>query len=270
MLRLQVGDVRRRRCEALTTSSQRSVAQAVGDQVVDDAALRRSAAACTAPGACARRSRSLDSTRCRNALRAVARDLELAHVRDVEDAGARAHGAVLLGDADVVDRHLPAGERHHAGAELDVAGVQRRAPERGAHVPLRLDRRPGAPKRTSWAVAFAARASSGCSAPMRQRKSNSSRRWVRIISGPSVETVTAHAALEEGAEDAHDLLVVAERAGQQVRGRADLQHGAGVAQQPRRAPDRWRPGCRGRCGRAAGARRPRRSRRRSPPRRRGS
>ncbi len=55
--------------------------------------------------------------------------LNLAHVADVEQARARAHGQMLVGDAAVLDRHLPATERDHAGAHRDVAGVQRRATE---------------------------------------------------------------------------------------------------------------------------------------------
>ena len=54
-------------------------------------------------------------------------DLDLAHVRDVEDAGVGANGAVLLDDALVLDGHLPAGERNHPCPERDVPVVQRRA-----------------------------------------------------------------------------------------------------------------------------------------------
>ena len=57
-------------------------------------------------------------------------DLELAHVRDVEDAAVLADGAVLGDDPLVLDRHLPAGERHHARAERDVALVERRSEQR--------------------------------------------------------------------------------------------------------------------------------------------
>ena len=52
--------------------------------------------------------------------RVLAGDLDLAHVADVEQAGARAHGQVLVGDAGILDGHVPAAERHHAGAERDV------------------------------------------------------------------------------------------------------------------------------------------------------
>ena len=58
---------------------------------------------------------------------ARALDLELAHVRDVEDAAVRPHGAMLGDDAVVLDRQFPAGEGDHASAGLDVAVVQRRA-----------------------------------------------------------------------------------------------------------------------------------------------
>ncbi len=59
-------------------------------------------------------------------MRARPLDLELAHVRDVEDAAVRAHGAVLRDHALVLDRHLPAGEGHHPRAGGDVAVVERR------------------------------------------------------------------------------------------------------------------------------------------------
>ena len=57
-------------------------------------------------------------------------DLELAHVRDVEDAGVRAHRLVLRDHALVLDRHLPAGERDHARAERDVPIVEGRSAQR--------------------------------------------------------------------------------------------------------------------------------------------
>ena len=57
-------------------------------------------------------------------------DLDLPHVRDVEDAGAGAHGPVLGDHALVLDGHLPAGERHHARAQRHMAFEERRAPQR--------------------------------------------------------------------------------------------------------------------------------------------
>jgi hypothetical protein len=59
----------------------------------------------------------------------AARGLDLPHVADVEDPDALAHCHVLLADAGVLDRHLPARERHQLRAGGDVAVVQRRAPE---------------------------------------------------------------------------------------------------------------------------------------------
>ena len=46
---------------------------------------------------------------------------DLAHVRDVEDAGAGAHRDVLLAHALVLHRHLPARERNHARARAQHA-----------------------------------------------------------------------------------------------------------------------------------------------------
>jgi len=57
-------------------------------------------------------------------------DLDLPHVRDVEDARVRADHFVLLDHALVLDRHLPARERDHPGAEDDVTVVERRAAKR--------------------------------------------------------------------------------------------------------------------------------------------
>ena len=61
-------------------------------------------------------------------------DVDVAHVRDVEGAAVRAHRAMLLDHAGVLDGHLVARERHHPRPERDVARVERRALERrGLH-----------------------------------------------------------------------------------------------------------------------------------------
>ena len=52
-------------------------------------------------------------------------DLDLAHVADVEQPGARPHRHVLVDDAGVLDRHVPAGELDHAGAGLAMRVVER-------------------------------------------------------------------------------------------------------------------------------------------------
>ena len=124
-------------------------------------------------------------------------------MRDVEDAGARRARRVLVDDARVVDRHLPAGERDEARARLRRGG--RTAACAGAAV-LRHRVRPRSPcqARTKLprARARSRRAPRRVQRADRHRNANSSRRWVRIISGPSVETVTRTPRLEEGAEDA--------------------------------------------------------------------
>ncbi len=53
--------------------------------------------------------------------RTVALDVELAHVRDVEDAARAPHGEVLRDDALVLHGHLPAGERHDAAPRAQHA-----------------------------------------------------------------------------------------------------------------------------------------------------
>ncbi len=58
-------------------------------------------------------------------------DDELAHVRQVEQAGRRADGAVLLEDPAVLDRHQPAGELDDPRAQRLVAVEQRGGQRRG-------------------------------------------------------------------------------------------------------------------------------------------
>ena len=70
-------------------------------------------------------------------MRARPLDVDLAHVRHVEDAGVGADGPVLLDHPLVLDGHLPAGERDKARAECDVAVVERRSEQRLRHAQSR-------------------------------------------------------------------------------------------------------------------------------------
>src|SRR4029453_5878040 len=63
-------------------------------------------------------------------MRPRAFDLELAHVRDVEDPGGGADRLVLGDHALVLHGHLPAGERHHARIQRAVPLVERGPAER--------------------------------------------------------------------------------------------------------------------------------------------
>ena len=57
-------------------------------------------------------------------------NLELAHVRYVEDPSVRTDGTVLRNDTVVLDRHLPAREGNKARTEGDVAFVEGRSAQR--------------------------------------------------------------------------------------------------------------------------------------------
>ena len=59
--------------------------------------------------------------------RVAALDLDLAHVADVEQAGGVAHRVVLIHDAAILNRHLPAAELDHPRAQGDMAIVERRS-----------------------------------------------------------------------------------------------------------------------------------------------
>ena len=102
--------------------------EAVGDQVVDDAAVVvREQRVLRVAGLELRdvvREQLLEEL---PRLRPL--DLELAHVRDVEDAGVGPDRLVLGDHALVLHRHLPAGERHEPRAGFDVLLVEGRAPE---------------------------------------------------------------------------------------------------------------------------------------------
>ena len=80
----------------------------------------------------------------RDSFMVVALDQRLAHMRDVEQPSKFA-GVEMLGEdaRRIVDRHVVAGERRHARAELDVEGVQRRFLVRGfVHGPPVVNKRP--------------------------------------------------------------------------------------------------------------------------------
>jgi hypothetical protein len=99
-------------------------AEAVCDQVVDDpAALVREQRVLRAAGL-----EPVEVVReqaLQQLVRARAFDVDLAHVRDVEDACVGSHRAMLLDHALVLDGHLPAGERDEACPECGVAVVER-------------------------------------------------------------------------------------------------------------------------------------------------
>ena len=115
--------------DAFATIEVAVLVEPVDDQVVDDpAVLVREQRVLRVAGL-----ELVDVVRERR-LQQVARrrpfDLDLAHVRDVEDAGVGAHRPVLRDHALVLHGHLPAGERDHARAERDVAVVERRPAQR--------------------------------------------------------------------------------------------------------------------------------------------
>ena len=104
--------------------------EAVDEQVVDERALRRQQA-----GVLRLPHGKLRCVVGRDALdggeRVLAGDLDLAHVADVEQPGAGAHRGMLVRQAAVLDRHVPAAERNHPGSGGAVASVERRFLESG-------------------------------------------------------------------------------------------------------------------------------------------
>ena len=118
-----------------------AVHAAIEDEVVDDAAaLVRQESVLGLPGVDP--VEVVREPRLEVGMRALVRELELPHVRDVEDARALPDCPVLLDDRGELDGQLPAGEGDEARAEGGVALVQRRSPER-LHRGLILARRTG-------------------------------------------------------------------------------------------------------------------------------
>ena len=106
-----------------------ALVEPVDDEVVDDAAVARSSAACTAPRRAAMRSRSFESADWRRSRARGPSTSNSPMCETSNDAGVGPHGAMLLDHARVLHRHLPARERDELRAERDVPVVQRRAGE---------------------------------------------------------------------------------------------------------------------------------------------
>ena len=185
-------------------------------------------------------------------------DLELAHVRDVEDAGVAAHGAVLGDHALVLHGHLPAGERDQPRAERDVPLVERRSAQRLHDAPDatagwfgRVASRAEEGRHFEDVLAGRRSAASlfgrglGAGASLRRHASCAGARRVRLRPKPVAITVTRHLVLQRvvdhGAEDHVGVLVGRARddLGRLVHlEQPDVGWAADVQQDPRRALDR--------------------------------
>ena len=106
---------------------ERAVGQAVAEQVVEHATVLAAHQAVLRP-ALGEPPDVVGHHALQELERLRAGGLDLAHVRDVEHAGARPDREVLVADAGVLDRHLPAGERDQLRAGGGVAVVERGAP----------------------------------------------------------------------------------------------------------------------------------------------
>jgi hypothetical protein len=101
------------------------VGEAIDDQVVDDAAVGGTHHRVV--GAPVGQAARIGHQRPRQAGRSVrTADPHLAHVREVEEAGPLAHRMVLVNDAAVLDRHLPAGEVDQPATQPAVLLDERR------------------------------------------------------------------------------------------------------------------------------------------------
>ena len=113
------------------------LAHVVDDQVVDHAALLVQHAGVER---LARHLELVDIVRDQMAQEraaAVAVQVDHGHVRDIEHPGAAAHDVVLVDLRTVVQRHVPAAEIDHLGAQLAMASIQRRLREGHGEAPVR-------------------------------------------------------------------------------------------------------------------------------------
>ncbi len=119
---------------------QRVVGEAVDGDVVHHAAVFVAEQAVAHAAGLQRRDRAADEPLDARH-RARPREMDLAHVRDVEEARGVAHRGVFLEDRRVLHRHVEAGERHDARTERAVGFVERRAPvcaHRALATPVRV------------------------------------------------------------------------------------------------------------------------------------
>jgi hypothetical protein len=105
--------------------------QPIGDEIVDDAAALVEHGAVERRPGCLQARHVVGEQQAQPILRAAAGDVENGHVTDVEQPYLLAYGMVFLQLGAIVQRHLPAGEGHHACAGGDVDVIKRRASAHG-------------------------------------------------------------------------------------------------------------------------------------------
>ena len=108
-----------------------AVGLAVDDQVVDDGALVGEAEGVLGGPGLGEAVQVVGEGVLKGVVGAVAADLDLAQVGEVEHPDPLAHRLVLGHGALVLDGHVPAGEGAHLGAQTPVDGVERRAVQVG-------------------------------------------------------------------------------------------------------------------------------------------
>ena len=110
---------------ALTTMRNQSSREEVDDEVVEDAAVRAQQARIERLAGVLELVDVVGERIAQEIARAVAAQIERAHVRYVEHAGVAAHGVMLVDLRAVVDRHVPAAEVDHARARGAMHGMER-------------------------------------------------------------------------------------------------------------------------------------------------
>ena len=116
-------------------------AAAVDDQIVDHAALRVEHAA-VHRAAVGDAADVIGQQATQETFRLRPLQVDGAHVRDVEEPGAAAHGMVFLELAAVMQGHLPAGEIHHPAAGVDMGLEQYGVLGHGEGPAMKRSRRP--------------------------------------------------------------------------------------------------------------------------------
>jgi len=107
--------------------------QVVADQIIDDTATRVQHAAVEGAAGLAQLVDVIGEQVLQERLRGGSGDIHRLHVRDIEDAGAAAHGMMFCELGAVVQRHIPAAEGDNLGIEANVGVVERRS---GTHAGL--------------------------------------------------------------------------------------------------------------------------------------
>jgi hypothetical protein len=102
-----------------------SLSRAVDDQIIDDSSLLIEHEGVLATGD-SKFANAVGKKILQPSQSAGTGNRDLSHVGNIEHAGGRSHGFMLIHDSRILDRHEPTPELDHASSACDMSGFERR------------------------------------------------------------------------------------------------------------------------------------------------